>query len=52
MAPGKATAELIEHLADPEVTLIPDSGHMVPQEVPNQCRALLKSFIFSNNPAT
>jgi pimeloyl-ACP methyl ester carboxylesterase len=52
MAPGKATAELIEHLADPEVTLIPDSGHMVPQEVPDQCRALLKSFIFSNNPAT
>lgn len=52
MAPRKATAELIEHLANPEVTLIPDSGHMVPQEVPNQCRALLKDFIFLNNPAT
>jgi len=52
MAPRKATAELIEHLADPEVTLIPDSGHMVPQEAPNECRALLKTFIFSNNPVT
>jgi pimeloyl-ACP methyl ester carboxylesterase len=52
MAPRKATAELIEHLTDPEVTIIPDSGHMVPQEVPNQCRALLKAFIFTNNPAT
>lgn len=52
MAPRKATAELIEHLSNPEVALIPDSGHMVPQEVPNQCRALLKDFIFSHNPAT
>lgn len=51
MAPRKATMELIEHLTDPEVTVIPESGHMVPQEVPNQCRALLKTFIFSNNPA-
>jgi len=52
MAPRKATTELIEHLTNPEVTLIPESGHIVPQEVPNQCRALLKTFIFSNNPAT
>lgn len=52
MAPRKATIELTEHLADPEVTLIPESGHIIPQEVPNQCRALLKAFIFSNNPAT
>jgi len=52
MAPRKATMELAEHLADPEVTLIPESGHMIPQEVSNQCRALLKEFIFSNNPAT
>jgi len=51
MAPRTATAELIEHLTDPEVTLIPDSGHMIPQEAPNECRALLKAFIFSNNPA-
>jgi pimeloyl-ACP methyl ester carboxylesterase len=52
MAPRKATAELIEHLTDPEVTLIPNSGHMIPQEAPNECRALLKAFIFSNNPVT
>jgi len=24
----------------------------VPQEVPDQCRLLLRVFIFSNNPAT
>jgi pimeloyl-ACP methyl ester carboxylesterase len=52
MAPRKATMELAKHLTDPEVTLIPESGHMIPQEVPNQCRALLKEFIFSNSPAT
>lgn len=52
MAPKQATTELIQHLNDPEVTVIRQSGHMAPQEVPNQCRALLKAFIFSNNPAT
>lgn len=51
MAPRKATDELIAHLNDPQVTLIPESGHLVPQEVPNKCRALLKDFIFSHNPA-
>ena len=40
MAPAKATATLVEHLPGPEVTYIPESGHMVPQEVPNQCRKL------------
>lgn len=50
MAPRKATSELIEHLDNPEVALIPECGHMIPQEVPNQCRDLLKAFIFSNNP--
>jgi pimeloyl-ACP methyl ester carboxylesterase len=52
MAPRKATDELIAHLQDPEVAVIPESGHIVPQEVPNKCRLLLKDFIFSNNPAT
>jgi len=51
MAPAKATATLIEHLPNPEVTRIPESGHMLPLEVPDQCRALLKNFIFSHNPA-
>ena len=51
MAPAKATATLVKHLPGPEVTYIPESGHMVPQEVPNQCRSSLRSFIFTNNPA-
>jgi len=52
MAPAKATAELVEHLPAPEVTVIRDSGHMVPQEMPTQCRQLLRDFVFKNNPAT
>ena len=51
MAPRKATDELIAHLQDPDVSLVPESGHIVPHEVPNKCRALLKDFIFRNNPA-
>ena len=43
---------LVAHLADPEVTLIPDCGHMIPQEAPNRCRKLLRDFIFTHNPAT
>ena len=52
MAPRKAGLELVEHLNDPEVTIIAESGHMVPQETPNQCRTLLRDFIFRNNPAS
>lgn len=52
MAPRSATAELVEHLHDPEVHLVPESGHMVPQEVPNECRELLKRFIYTHNPVT
>ncbi len=52
MAPRKATAELVAHLNNPEVHVIPESGHMVPQEAPNKCRQLLKTLIFANNPAT
>ena len=52
MAPAKATGVLVERLNNPEVHYFPDSGHMIPQEAPNKCRQLLKSFIFSNNPAT
>ena len=51
MAPRKATTELVEHLRDPEVHIIPQSGHMVPQEAPDACRQLLKTFIFVNNPS-
>ena len=52
MAPRKATTELVAHLNNPEVHVIPKSGHMVPQEAANKCRQLLKTFIFANNPAT
>jgi pimeloyl-ACP methyl ester carboxylesterase len=52
MAPARATSELVEHLNHPEVHYFPDSGHMIPQEAPNRCRQLLKTFIFAHNPAT
>jgi pimeloyl-ACP methyl ester carboxylesterase len=51
MAPHKVTQELVDHLADPEVHVIPESGHMVPLEAPDFCLDLLKNFIFANNPA-
>ncbi len=49
MAPKKACMELVNHLADPEVHVVPRSGHMIPLEAPNTCRQLLKNFIFTNN---
>lgn len=52
MAPRQATTELVDHLNNPEVHILPGSGHMVPQERPDQCRQLLKTFIFANNPST
>ena len=51
MAPRKASMELVEHLHDPEVHILSDSGHMVPQEAPDECRAVLREFVFSSNPA-
>lgn len=50
MAPRQATMELVDHLNNPEVHIMPESGHMIPQEAPDKCRKLLKKFIFSNNP--
>ena len=52
MAPRKAGMELVSHLAKPELDIIQKSGHMVPQEAPNDCRLLLKNFIFANNPSS
>ncbi len=49
MAPRKATMQLVEHLNNPVVHVIANSGHMIPQEAPNLCRQLLKTFIFANN---
>lgn len=51
MAPRKAGMELVEHLNDPALTIIEESGHMIPQEAPDQCRRLLRDFIFTHNPA-
>jgi pimeloyl-ACP methyl ester carboxylesterase len=51
MAPRKAGMELVNHLNNPEVHIVPKSGHMIPLEAPNVCRQLLKDFIFSKNPS-
>ena len=51
MAPKKASDALIANLPDPDVSVIRDCGHMVPQEAPNRCRRLLRDFIFNHNPA-
>ncbi len=51
MAPRKAGLQLIEHLNGPESHIIPNCGHMVPQEAPDVSRQLLRDFIFANNPA-
>jgi len=51
MAPRKAGLALASGLGDPQLNIIAESGHMVPLEAPNQCRKLLKDFIFSNNPS-
>jgi pimeloyl-ACP methyl ester carboxylesterase len=56
MAPRKAGMALVQALAGgqgvPQLDIIEQSGHMVPQEAPNECRYLLKNFIFSINPST
>ena len=51
MAPRKASMELVEHLHNPELHIISASGHMVPQEAPDESRKLLRDFIFRNNPS-
>lgn len=51
MAPRKAGMQLVEHLADPALNIVNNSGHMVPLESPNVTRQLLRDFIFKHNPA-
>ena len=51
MAPREAGMQLVEHLANPEFHIIESSGHMLPLEAPDECRSLLRDFIFDNNPA-
>lgn len=50
MAPKRATDEVIASLPAPDVAVIENSGHMVPQEAPDRCRKLLRDFIFTHNP--
>ncbi|NQV86688.1 MAG: alpha/beta hydrolase [Woeseiaceae bacterium] len=52
MTPRKAGMELVLHLANAELHLIENSGHMVPIEAPDECRKLLRDFIFANNPSS
>ena len=52
MAPRKAGLKLANALPNPQLDIIRNSGHMAPLEAPNDCRNLLKKFIFSNNPPT
>jgi pimeloyl-ACP methyl ester carboxylesterase len=52
MTPRKVGMILVEHLASPELHIIQNSGHMIPLEAPDECRSLLRKFIFANNPAT
>ena len=49
MAPERASAELIEHLFNPEVIRFPECGHLIPIEAPDKCQSLLANFISSNN---
>lgn len=51
MTPRKAGLALVEAMPGSVLDIIEESGHMVPIEAPDHCRALLKDFIFSNNPA-
>jgi pimeloyl-ACP methyl ester carboxylesterase len=52
MAPRRAGMQLVEHLRQPELHIIKNSGHMLPLEAPDECRSLLRDFIFANNPAS
>ncbi|MGI9263127.1 MAG: alpha/beta fold hydrolase [Woeseiaceae bacterium] len=51
MAPRKAGMQLVEHLREPQLHILEDCGHMIPQELPNETRQLLKEFLFQVNPA-
>ena len=51
MAPRKSGMALADALPQTrELHVIDHCGHMLPLESPNECRNLLKNFIFSNNP--
>ncbi|MDX1403554.1 MAG: alpha/beta hydrolase [Woeseiaceae bacterium] len=50
MIPESASDELIAELHRPQVHVFGDSGHMLPLEAPEECRALLSQFVSENNP--
>ena len=56
MAPRKAGMALVKALTGghgvPQLDIVEKSGHMIPQEAPNECRKLLRNFIFAKNPPT
>jgi len=49
MAPHKAGMELVEHLDDPELSIVAESGHMIPLEAPDEIAKLLQDFVLANN---
>lgn len=51
MAPRKAGMELAHQLGNPELHVLEDCGHMIPLEAPDECRRLLRDFIFTKNPS-
>ncbi|MGI9204825.1 MAG: alpha/beta fold hydrolase [Woeseiaceae bacterium] len=51
MAPRKAVMQLVEHLPEPRLHVLEDCGHMIPQEMPDATRQILKDFVFQVNPA-
>lgn len=51
MTPAKSGMKLVKALSDPEFHRIENSGHMLPLEAPDECRMLLRNFIFAKNPA-
>jgi len=51
MAPYKAGMQLVDHLDQPIVHVLDDCGHMIPLEKPDECRMLLRDFIFEHNPS-
>jgi len=49
MAPYKTGIELVEHLDAPELNIVPESGHMIPLEAPDNVAQLLQNFVLRNN---
>ncbi|MDH4109354.1 MAG: alpha/beta hydrolase [Gammaproteobacteria bacterium] len=50
MTPRKAGLALAEALPGCVLHVVEESGHMVPIEAPDPCRALLSEFVFRHNP--